>query len=241
MDPAPLEPIPKPELLDPDRPLTNLRSPEAGRDDRPEPELIADALHESCAYANQLWNHLDAVRRYLLDSLPPDPGTAIKGAAPTAPEHEKGWQTWIDTFSAVTSVLCGPHGDSGFGLSRANHEAQLRRSIPEPHSSGLAQSDLVRGAAPAAVPDPDPDPALRAAVAADTVGTPLAADHRTGATGNHRRRIARLASLAIVVAFALRGLRPRNPSDRNDHSATRVPLAADTATAPVDVRSEAYM
>lgn len=202
---APLEPIPKPELLDPDRPLTNLRSPESGTGDRSEPELLTDALHESCAYADQLWNHLDAVPHYLLDILPPDPhGATTSTAAPAGSEDERGWQNWIDLFSSVTSVLCGPHGDSGFGLSRAHHEAQLRRSVLESHPSMLAQSDPGHGEAPTAVPDPE----LRSAVTAGTDRT-SSADQGIEAAGNTRRHIARLASLAVLVAFALRGLRPR--------------------------------
>jgi hypothetical protein len=113
--------------------------PNFTEDDRPRAELLDIALHESCAYADQLWNHLNAVRQYLLDSLPPDPPTAtptateptatepvVTGAAPTGPADEQGWQNWMTAFAAVTSVLCGPHGDSGFGLSRAEQLAGRR-------------------------------------------------------------------------------------------------------------------
>jgi hypothetical protein len=127
MDPLP---IPKPEVLNPDRPLfndeDNFTANHEARD-----VLLERALRESCAYAQQLWANLDAQRSYLLGCLPPDPHTAnslaVVGASPTGPGDEQGWQNWIDAFAAVTSVLCGPHGDSGFGLSRARQEAQLRR------------------------------------------------------------------------------------------------------------------
>ena len=42
----------------------------------------------------------------------------------------------MDVSAAVTSVLCGPHGDSGFGREQAVQEAQLRRS-PEPTFSDV--------------------------------------------------------------------------------------------------------
>ena len=74
------------------------------------------------------------MRRYLLDSLPPEPNAAgpdaPTAAAPTGPDDEEGWQRWVDTFAATTSVLCGAHGDSGFGMSRAHEEARMRRMVP---------------------------------------------------------------------------------------------------------------
>jgi hypothetical protein len=36
------------------------------------------------------------------------------------------------TYAAVTSVLCGPHGDSGFGDDEARREARARRVAPVP-------------------------------------------------------------------------------------------------------------
>lgn len=40
----------------------------------------------------------------------------------------------MTAFPAATCTLCGPHGDSGFGLSRAREEAQRRRS---PTAAGI--------------------------------------------------------------------------------------------------------
>lgn len=130
---GPIE-IPQPQVLDPDRPLRR-RGTQFTEDDRPEVELLAKALHESCDYATQLWRTLDAMRGYLLASLPSDPSDPEadrRCARPSGPDDEPGWQAWIDAFASVTSALCGPHGDSGFGLGRGREEAQRRRSAPLP-------------------------------------------------------------------------------------------------------------
>jgi hypothetical protein len=127
--------IPKPELLDPDRVDRDDREDFTPEDHRSQARLLAKALGESCAYADQLWEQLNAVRGYLLASLPPDPRTPgphrSTAASPTGPDDDAGWQNWIDAFAGTTSVLCGSHGDSGFGLSRAREEARLRRTAPE--------------------------------------------------------------------------------------------------------------
>jgi hypothetical protein len=123
--------ISKPEVLDPHRYLGNdIDNFTANHEARA--VLLQQALEKSCSYAEQLWNELDAMRQYLLDCLPPAPPAASEptaaGAAPTGPDDEQGWQNWITSFAAVTSVLCGPHGDSGFGLNRAHEEAGRRRA-----------------------------------------------------------------------------------------------------------------
>jgi len=121
--------IPRPEVLDPHRPLRR-HGTELFEDNRPEVDVLRQALEDSCGYADQLWHTLDQLRAYLLVSLPPDPSTAGAGrigASPAGPDDDDGWQAWIQAFAATTSVLCGPHGDGGFGLSRARQESQRRR------------------------------------------------------------------------------------------------------------------
>jgi len=173
-------PIPRPQVLDPDRLLRDDREHQFSQDHRPPATVLDDALHESCAYAEQLWNELNHVRQYLLDALPLDPHVSDSptrcGAAPTGPDDELGWQHWMSAFSAVTSVLCGPHGDSGFGMSRAREEAQRRRAI--------VTTD------------------------AETGYLPGGGQRSTASTGA-RQRIARSAGLAVLATLALRGLLPR--------------------------------
>ena len=65
-------PIPKPQVLEAGRPLRH-RGTQFTEDDRPRAELLDVALHESCANAEQLWDELNAMRQYLLDSVPPGP------------------------------------------------------------------------------------------------------------------------------------------------------------------------
>lgn len=57
-------PIHSPQVLDPDRPLANDRGGfSTSDDDKSRAELLDNALHETCAYAEQLWENLDAVRQ----------------------------------------------------------------------------------------------------------------------------------------------------------------------------------
>src|SRR5579885_370591 len=107
------QPIPVPQAIDPDRPLRD-RDPHLIYDPKPEAELLQAALHESCDYERQLWDILNATRTYLLNSVPtfnPDQPGHAGGARPTGRDDEQGWQDWIDAYAAITSVLCGPHGD----------------------------------------------------------------------------------------------------------------------------------
>ena len=84
-----------------------------------------------------------ALRSYLLGSLPPDPrtpGLHRTGAAPTGPDDEPGWQNWMAAYAEAHSVLAGPQGDSGFGVSEAEREAQTRRSAPSIRSTSAPPS-----------------------------------------------------------------------------------------------------
>lgn len=186
--------IPKPELLNPNRIDRDEREDFTVDDHRSRAELFAKALDESCAYAEQLWEQNNALRAYLLDSLPPDPRApgvhTTTAASPTGPDDEQGWLDWINAFATTTSVLCGPHGDSGFGLSRARREAQLRRTAPEltlhVNHPDLGKSE--KGAPPVAA----------APVVADAGGSPL----RPTSTS-----VTRAAISAVVAVLAVRGLR----------------------------------
>lgn len=128
-----MEPIPIPELLNPERPMRR-RGTRVREDDRPDEEVLRTALHETCDYARQLWDDLDGVRQYLLASLPSDPQNPgphpVACASPTGPDDQEGWERWITAYATVSSILVGPHGDSGYALTRARHEAEIRRSAP---------------------------------------------------------------------------------------------------------------
>jgi hypothetical protein len=170
--------------------------------------LLQRALETSCAYADQLWDDLNAMRQYLLDCLPPDPHTATgpvaTGAAPTGPDDEQGWQNWMTAFAEVTSVLCGPHGDSGFGLSRAREEAQRRRTSPPAAAprAGATQDDSSAAPTEQANP-PSPTPQPRAARESTTLSA-------QDTTPRDHRRLAQTAGMAVLVGLALRGLHPRH-------------------------------
>lgn len=187
-----MQPIPSPQVLDPDRILANDRG-DFTIDHEARAQLLEEALHETCGYAQQLWRDLDAVRSYLLDSLPPDPRSPgqhlIASAAPTGPDDEDGWTNWITAFAAVTSVLCGPHGDSGYGLGEARHQAALRRSAP-----------VLR---------------IRADHAQDTSATnetSISEETEPAPASGRRSWPAHTATTIVLGLFALRGLRPRRGS-----------------------------
>jgi hypothetical protein len=181
--------IPRPELLDPDRLLLSTRDDLTADEHANRAALLDQALHESCSYAQQLWQSLDAVRGYLLDSLPPDPrasdGSVRISAAPAGPEDEAGWQNWTVAYAAVTSVLAGPHGDSGFGSDEAQREARDRR---------LALAEQPAPTEPASRPAEDTEPGT------DSQRQPA------GHTASGRSPLRMAARLAVLL-LAVRGLR----------------------------------
>lgn len=188
-----MQPIPTPQLLDPDRILANDRGGFTTTDES-RTELLADALKKTCDYAQQLWHDLDGLRQYLLDSLPSDPRAPgphpSASASPTGPDDEEGWERWVTAFATVSSALTGPQGDSGYGLKEARRLARDRRTAPlltlTAHHPGLT--------APESPAHSQESPAPRAA---DPAGSA-----RPGA-------LARGIGTGILVLLALRGLRPR--------------------------------
>jgi hypothetical protein len=200
-----MQAIPTPRLLDPDRPLSNERGGFTVNDEEPPAEQFKEALRDTCEYAQQLWDNLNAVREYLMTSLPADPRSPgphpNAGASPTGPDDEEGWQNWIAAYASVTSVLCGPQGDSGYGLGEARHAAEERRSAPvlrlyadHPNLGGN------NGSAPEPVERREDDGA-RARTATQTPGS--------AASGAKGRGASRSALLGVLVILAVRGLRPR--------------------------------
>ncbi len=130
-----MQPIPQPELLDPDRMLSTDRDDMTADEHRSRANELASALEDSCHYAQQLWQQLQQVREYLVRALPDDPQRPEARrtvTAPAGPEDEAGWHDWIGTYAAVTSVLCGPNGDSGFSADEAREHARARRAAPVP-------------------------------------------------------------------------------------------------------------
>jgi hypothetical protein len=124
-----LQPIPVPEVLDPDRPRLEGLIDAEDRDQAV--ATMHQALHDACDYGRMLWNVVDRLRHYLMSAVPSDPrgaGPYRLGAQPTGPDDDDGWQEWMDAYAQATSALTGPHGDSGFGVSEAKREAELRRT-----------------------------------------------------------------------------------------------------------------
>lgn len=188
-----VQPIPRPSILDPDRINSDDREDMTLLEHRDRAQQLDKALHESCAYAEMLWEHLDVARRYLYESLPTDPrkpgDDPHLGASPTGPDDEQGWAQWMDIYAHVTSALAGPHGDSGFGLGEARRAARDRREaanllVTAPLAARRPETPSQPDVVP---PRPVPD-------------TPGSASWL---------RIARGAGLGALVVLAGRGLLPR--------------------------------
>lgn len=187
-----MQPIPTPQVLDPDRILADERGDFTVHHHTRE-ELLDEALHATCSYAQQLWHDLNAMRAYLLDSLPPDPRAPgphpTASASPTGPDDDTGWNNWITTYAAATSVLCGPNGDSGYGLSEARREAHLRQG-----AATTARSEQVE---PVARPAPEAAPAPPAPTTASPPRRP------------------RAAAKAVLAIIAIRHIRQRRRGRAN--------------------------
>lgn len=184
-----MHPIPRPELLDADRVTSDEREDMTLDEHRSRAREFDKALHATADYAGTLWNQLDAVRGYLFESLPSDPrrpGPQPRASAsPTGPDDERGWQDWIATAAAVTSVLAGPQGDSGFGLSEARTAAEERRSAP----------NLRVFAAKSAAP----------ATAAEPVAPPPVPPTAPAAAANSARTLRSIA-VGVLAVLAIRGV-----------------------------------
>ncbi len=197
-----MQAIPKPRLLDPNRQLSQSRDALTNHEDEPPAELLKEALRETCVYAQQLWENLDAARQYLMTSLPADPRSPgphpSASAAPTGPDDEQGWQNWIAAYASVSSVLCGPQGDSGYGLGEARRAADERRSAPVLRLYADHPDLRAKNLAPQPASDREDSDAREATGAS---GSPDG-----GAKG---RGASRFAVIGVLVLLAIRGLRPR--------------------------------
>lgn len=174
-----MQPIPMPEVLDPDRIISTNRDSEHLGDPRDHDQQLTDALYRSCTYAQQLWHTLAAARTYLHDSLPPD-------ADAPGPHGDAAWNQWISAYASITSSLAGPNGDDGYGLDEANQAARQHRTAPAPTTH-----------APSTPAHPNHCQPVHATTKAPSTSPSPA-----------RRKLRAALTIAITV-LALRGLRRR--------------------------------
>jgi hypothetical protein len=192
-----MQPIREPELLDPNRILAEERDDFTIEEHRSRSRLFAQALRDSCEYAQQVWHQLDATRGYLHRCLPDDPsrpGARRSRTAPTGPDDEDGWTDWMQTYAAAHSVLAGPHGDSGFGESEAHREARSRRA----HTPVTDQ-----------MPDQPLDDPMVHRVELEAAAHHRAATEPTSPPSPRKNALLMRLPLAVLVLLAVRGLRPR--------------------------------
>lgn len=147
--------IAPPEVLDPERVVSDEREGMSESEHRSRAAELDAALHDSCRYARMLWDQLGAVRRYLVDSLPPPvaPAETLGSARPSGADDAEGWAAWTDTYAAVTSALAGPHGDSGFGYTEARQHARARLEFSR---GRRPTAETIEGIARTAPPDARP-------------------------------------------------------------------------------------
>ena len=125
------------------------------------------------------------------------------GAHPTGPEDDGGWNEWMATFAAVSSVMCGPHGDSGYGLKEAEQAATIRRDAPtvllRRHHPELQQHG---GSS-------DPQTPSRGVSTGPGIADP-------GSRNADRRSTSKTVGIALLVVLAVRGLlAPRSQRPTN--------------------------
>lgn len=150
-----------PELLDPDRILAPDREGMTVDEHRSRAAELDSALHDSCEYARQLWDRLDAMRNYLVDSLPAAvaPDEKLGPASPTGADDERGWEAWTDAYAGVTSILAGPHGDSGFGLTEARQHVRARLEFTRGRRPTSETVEGIERTPPPGAPEPEVIPA----------------------------------------------------------------------------------
>lgn len=189
-----MQPIAKPQLLDPER-IVDPNRDDMTVDHESAAKELRQALEASCDYGRQLWDHLSAVRQYLMDSLPPDPRAAGPhtqlSAHPTGPDDTEGWQHWVDIYASVTSVMAGPHGDSGYGFGEAREAARIRSEAPNARLAARLHDGRT------GTPNGRNEPPV------ETVKRSVEESFSTGA-------LLRGLGLAALSVLALRGLRPRD-------------------------------
>ena len=227
---GPVEDIPAPAILDPDRPRLAGKEEATADDLAAQSALLTSALHEVCDYAQHLWTQVANARRYLMDTLPdPDSDDDHRRllTAPRGPDDQHGWQEWQTAYASLTATLAGPRPDPSFGRYEAAQAALARRG-PRHSSARLAEltdaADTHRlhieeQAAAWADPtleselatlDPDdpqlppslrPDPPVPAAAIAD--------EDSAGSGWAIRSKPARAVLTLIATVLVVRGLRPR--------------------------------
>lgn len=178
-----MEKIPMPILLDPQRP--RLEGQLSLDDANQQAHDLDKALRQAADYGRYLWRQIDAVRHYLLEVAPdPDADDDVHRwfTAPRGPDDDHGWDRWKTAYEAITSVLAGPAGDSGFGRHEAAQEALRRRGpVGDPELKAQYVRTAARRAAAAeqlktpssAADSPDPGSPTEPAAAPDRSGDGL--------------------------------------------------------------------
>lgn len=119
-------PIALPDVLDAERPGAIANGGDGA--DAGTPPHVEKALRDACDYGRRLWMELDAARTYLY--------RVADGKAARLPTAE-AWEEWGRRLIAVSSLLAGPHGDSGYGAAEA-HRIALQHGVDLTVETGTA-------------------------------------------------------------------------------------------------------
>ncbi len=137
--------VPRPTLLNPNRQVVHSRGDFVNRDRQNLIPALERCVAALCAYGQQLWNDVNAMRTSLIRDQPPSgwegqpigqPGgdlggdvrsvTTASGDAVGAADDADGpvaWNASITAYAAVTSVPTGPHDDLMLLASRCTRRA----------------------------------------------------------------------------------------------------------------------
>lgn len=117
--PPDMPPIPKPDVLDPDRLTMPERDDMTVDDHRSRTDAALRELARTCEYGEALREQLQRVREFLA------------GAVPSSPHDDAAWNAWRAIYGSVVSAMAGPAGDNGFGYQEAVRIAQDHGSFTD--------------------------------------------------------------------------------------------------------------
>ncbi len=126
-----MDDIAPPSVLNPERLTIDDRNEMTAEQHADLAEDLHRELGVTCEYATKLWQALDGMRAYLLESAPENPrtvtGEARSAASPTGPDDDAGWESWATAYASISSVLVGPLGNDSYGRQVAEQEERDRR------------------------------------------------------------------------------------------------------------------
>jgi hypothetical protein len=127
--------IPKPQVLDPHRILETTSTTSSPTTKHP-PRSCTAPWRKPAATPSNSGTPPEGQRHYLLNCLPPTrtphPGPVATGAAPTGPDDQRGWQTWIARSPPSPPCCADPTATPAPAQSarKSKHDDDAAPSLP---------------------------------------------------------------------------------------------------------------